>query len=73
MKLVWIAIVRKNETRITPPDATASSEELARRPTPASTLADTRIAAIDALANYQNAHARLERLTPPRFKRGTSK
>lgn len=29
------------------------------------TLADTRIAAIDALANYQNARARLERLTAP--------
>lgn len=29
------------------------------------TLADTRVAAIDALANYQNARARLERLTAP--------
>lgn len=29
------------------------------------TLADTRIAAIDALANYHNARARLERLTAP--------
>ena len=29
------------------------------------TLADTRVAAIDALANYQLAHARLERLTAP--------
>jgi cobalt-zinc-cadmium efflux system outer membrane protein len=29
------------------------------------TLADTRIAAIDALANFQNARARLERLTAP--------
>ena len=29
------------------------------------TLADTRVAAIDALANYQNARARLERLTVP--------
>jgi len=29
------------------------------------TLADTRVAAIDALANYQNAQARLERLTAP--------
>lgn len=29
------------------------------------TLAETRVAAIDALANYQNAHARLERLTAP--------
>ena len=29
------------------------------------TLAETRVAAIDALANYQNARARLERLTAP--------
>ena len=29
------------------------------------TLAETRIAAIEALANYQNARARLERLTAP--------
>ncbi|MCW2338838.1 cobalt-zinc-cadmium efflux system outer membrane protein [Sphingobium sp. B2D3A] len=29
------------------------------------TLADTRVAAIDALANYHNARARLERLTAP--------
>ncbi|MBW6528498.1 TolC family protein [Sphingomonas sp. RHCKR7] len=29
------------------------------------TLADTRVAAIDALANYQNARAQLERLTAP--------
>ncbi|MFT4054059.1 MAG: TolC family protein [Novosphingobium sp.] len=34
------------------------------------TLADTRIAAIDALANYQNARARLERLTVPAPQRG---
>jgi cobalt-zinc-cadmium efflux system outer membrane protein len=34
------------------------------------TLADTRVAAIDALANYQNARARLERLTAPAPSRG---
>lgn len=36
------------------------------------TLADTRVAAIDALANYQNARARLERLTAPAPQGGTS-
>ena len=29
------------------------------------TLAETRVAAIDALANYQNARAQVERLTAP--------
>lgn len=34
------------------------------------TLADTRVAAIDALASYQNAKARLERLTVPAPQQG---
>ena len=34
------------------------------------TLADTRVAAIDALASYQNAKARLQRLTAPAPEQG---
>jgi cobalt-zinc-cadmium efflux system outer membrane protein len=34
------------------------------------TLADARVAAIDALASYQNAKARLQRLTAPAPEQG---